>query len=101
MAEVNMNENRKWLYDVLTNKGVQMGAYEEFDKNVDANKDWLYNTAKSKGVDIGDYDAFDKAMSNSQIPAVTVPHPGQQQLQQPSPNHVRNLHTLRVKVRKQ
>ena len=41
MAEVNMNENRKWLYDVLTNKGVQMGAYEEFDKNVDANKDWL------------------------------------------------------------
>lgn len=85
MAEVNMNENRKWLYDVLTNKGVQMGAYEEFDKNVDANKDWLYNTAKSKGVDIGDYDAFDKAMSNSQIPAVTVPHPGQQQLQQPQP----------------
>lgn len=78
-----MNENRKWLYDALTNKGVQMGAYEEFDKNVDANKDWLYNTAKSKGVDIGDYDAFDKAMSNSQIPAVTVPHPGQQQLQQP------------------
>jgi len=85
MAEVNMNENRKWLYDVLTNKGVQMGAYEEFDKNVDANKDWLYNTAKSKGVDIGDYDAFDKAMSNSQIPAVTVPHPGQQQLHQPQP----------------
>lgn len=85
MAEVNMNENRKWLYDVLTNKGVQMGAYEEFDKNVDANKDWLYNTAKSKGVDIGDYDAFDKAMSNSQIPAVTVPHPGQQQFQQPQP----------------
>lgn len=83
MAEINMNENRKWLYDALTNKGVQMGAYEEFDKNVDANKDWLYNTAKSKGVDIGDYDAFDKAMSNSQIPAVTVPHPGQQQLQQP------------------
>lgn len=82
MAEINMNENRKWLYDALTNKGVQMGAYEEFDKNVDANKDWLYNTAKSKGVDIGDYDAFDKAMSNSQIPAVTVPHPGQQQLQQ-------------------
>lgn len=85
MAEINMNENRKWLYDALTNKGVQMGAYEEFDKNVDANKDWLYNTAKSKGVDIGDYDAFDKAMSNSQIPAVTVPHPGQQQLQQPQP----------------
>ena len=54
MAEINMNENRKWLYDALTNKGVQMGAYEEFDKNVDANKDWLYNTAKSKGVDIGD-----------------------------------------------
>lgn len=82
MAEVNMNENRKWLYDVLTNKGVQMGAYEEFDKNVDANKDWLYNTAKSKGVDIGDYDAFDKAMSNSQI--LAVPHP-EQQLQQLQP----------------
>ena len=80
---MNMNENRKWLYDALTNKGVQMGAYEEFDKNVDANKDWLYNTAKSKGVDIGDYDAFDKAMSNSQIPA--VPHPEQQQLQQLQP----------------
>lgn len=80
-----MNENRKWLYDALTNKGVQMGAYEEFDKNVDANKDWLYNTAKSKGVDIGDYDAFDKAMSNGQIPAVTVPHPEQRQLQQPQP----------------
>lgn len=85
MAEINMNENRKWLYDTLTNKGVQMGAYEEFDKNVDANKDWLYNTAKSKGVDIGDYDAFDKAMSNGQIPAVTVPHPEQRQLQQPQP----------------
>ncbi len=83
MAEINMNENRKWLYDTLTNKGVQMGAYEDFDKNVDANKDWLYNTAKSKGVDIGDYDAFDKAMSNSQIPA--VPHPEQQQLQQLQP----------------
>lgn len=85
MAEINMNENRKWLYDALTNKGVQMGAYEEFDKNVDANKDWLYNTAKSKGVDIGDYDAFDKAMSNGQIPAVTVPHPEQRQLQQSQP----------------
>lgn len=85
MAEINMNENRKWLYDALTNKGVQMGAYEEFDKNVDANKDWLYNTAKSKGVDIGDYDAFDKAMSNGQIPAVTVPHPEQRQLQQLQP----------------
>lgn len=85
MAEINMNENRKWLYDALTNKGVQMGAYEEFDKNVDANKDWLYNTAKSKGVDIGDYDAFDKAMSNGQIPAVAVPHPEQRQLQQPQP----------------
>lgn len=83
MAEINMNENRKWLYDTLTNKGVQMGAYEDFDKNVDANKDWLYNTAKSKGVDIGDYDAFDKAMSNSQIPA--VPQPEQRQLQQPQP----------------
>lgn len=82
---MNMNENRKWLYDALTHKGVQMGAYEEFDKNVDANKDWLYNTAKSKGVDIGDYDAFDKAMSNGQIPAVTVPHPEQRQLQQPQP----------------
>lgn len=85
MAEINMNENRKWLYDALTNKGVQMGAYEEFDKNVDANKDWLYNTAKSKGVDIGDYDAFDKAMSNGQILAVTVPHPEQRQLRQPQP----------------
>lgn len=83
MAEINMNENRKWLYDTLTNKGVQMGAYEDFDKNVDANKDWLYNTAKSKGVDIGDYDAFDKAMSNSQIPA--VPQPELRQLQQPQP----------------
>lgn len=85
MAEINMNENRKWLYDALTNKGVQMGAYEDFDKNVDANKDWLYNTAKSKGVNIGDYDAFDKAMSNSQIPTVTVSHPEQQQFQQPQP----------------
>lgn len=82
MGEVNMNDNRKWLYDALASKGVQMGAYEEFDKNVDANKEWLYDTAKKSGVNIGDYDAFDKAMSNSLTPTVAVPHPEQQQSQQ-------------------
>ena len=85
MAEINMNENRKWLFDALTNKGIQMGSYEEFDKNADTNKEWLYKTAKDRGVDVGDYDAFDKAMSNSQTPALTVPQPVQQQQRPKSP----------------
>lgn len=41
MGEININDNRKWLYDALTGKGVQMGSYEDFDKNVDEHKDWL------------------------------------------------------------
>lgn len=59
MAEI---DNRKWLYDTLTKKGVDMGSYEDFDKNVDSNKEWVYSTAKNKGIDIGDFDTFDKAI---------------------------------------
>lgn len=70
MAEVGVNDNRKWLYDALTSKGVQMGAYEEFEKNVDANKDWLYNTAQKKGIELGDYDSFNKAMSLPSVSSV-------------------------------
>lgn len=79
MAEVGVNDNRKWLYDALTSKGVQMGAYEEFEKNVDANKDWLYNTAQKKGIELGDYDSFNKAMS---LPNVSSELPQQPEMQE-------------------
>lgn len=79
MAEVGVNDNRKWLYDALTSKGIQMGAYEEFEKNVDANKDWLYNTAQKKGIELGDYDSFNKAMS---LPNVSSELPQQPEMQE-------------------
>ena len=58
------NNNRKWLYDSLTGRGVNLGTYEQFDTaiNDDKNLKWTYDTARSNGFDVGDYDSFVGAM---------------------------------------
>ena len=60
----NPNDNRKWLYDKLTAKGVKMGTYEQFDKAIDDenNLKWVYDKANSQGLKVGDYDQFSGAM---------------------------------------
>ena len=60
----NPNDNRKWLYDKLTEKGVKMGTYEQFDKAIDDenNLKWVYDKASSQGLKVGDYNQFSGAL---------------------------------------
>ncbi|MFV0587066.1 LPD38 domain-containing protein [Bacteroides reticulotermitis] len=58
-------DNKKWIYEALVGKGVNMGSYQDFETNLDANKEWVYNTAKEQGLDMGDYDSFNEAVSTS------------------------------------
>ena len=58
------NDNRKWLYDKLTEKGVNLGSYEQFDNafSDDKNAQWFYDKAKEKGLNLGTYEQYIGAM---------------------------------------
>lgn len=56
------NENKKWVYDNLSQKGVDLGSYEQFesaisDKN---NRRWVYDQAKRKGLNLGNYEDYER-----------------------------------------
>ena len=63
----NPNDNRKWLYDKLTEKGVNIGTYDQFDKAIDDenNLKWVYDKANSKGLKVGDYNQFSGALKRA------------------------------------
>lgn len=74
------SDNRKWLYDKLSEKGVNVGTYDQFDKALEdeANLKWVYDKAGEKGLNVGGYDVFTKAMRSA--PAASAPSaPGQPQ----------------------
>ena len=49
------NKDRKFLYDALTNKGVNLGSYEEYNRNIDDpdKAKWLYDTLSGQGINLG------------------------------------------------
>lgn len=54
------NETRKWLYDKLSSKGVNLGSYEQYDKAYgnDEYVKWFYDTAVKSGFNMGSYEQF-------------------------------------------
>ena len=69
------NNTRKWLYDQLSAKGVNLGSYEQYDKayeNADIVK-WFYDTAVKSGLNMGTYEQFTNAVK----PYVADDKPGQ------------------------
>lgn len=60
-----MDDNKKWVYDSLKSKGVDMGSYEDYDKalNSEDSRKWVYDSAKKNGIDMGSYDDFNNAIS--------------------------------------
>lgn len=59
-----MDDNRKWIYDSLKGKGVDLGSYEDYDKALDSDdsRKWVYDSAKKSGIDMGSYDDFSNAI---------------------------------------
>ena len=53
-------DDRKYLYDTLSKRGVNLGSYEEYDKNIsDPNKaKWLYDKLTSDGINLGTYNEY-------------------------------------------
>ena len=63
-----MGNNIQWLYDNLSEQGVELGTIEQFQQAMTdkASQEWVYKTAKSKGLDLGTPDQFASAMVTSQ-----------------------------------
>ena len=63
-----MGNNIQWLYDNLSEQGVELGTIEQFQQAMTdkALQEWVYKTAKSKGLDLGTPDQFSSAMVTSQ-----------------------------------
>ena len=59
-----MDDNKKWLYDSLKGKGVDLGSYDDYTKALGSedSRKWVYDTAKNSGVDLGTYDDYNKAI---------------------------------------
>lgn len=66
-----MADNKKWLYDSLVGKGVNVGTYEQFDAALadDNNIDWIYNQATQRGINVGSKEQLAKAMRPETEPA--------------------------------
>jgi len=61
------NETRKWLYDQLAARGVNLGTYEQYEKAFEDEKNikWFYDTAVKKGFNMGTYDQFAGAVKST------------------------------------
>ena len=72
-------ENRKWLYDKLTSKNINLGSFEQFNDNINDNqtREWVYNKATESGLNLGTYDDFNNNIINvkpaSQTTGATFP----------------------------
>lgn len=54
-----------WLYNTLTEKGINLGTIEETAEAIssdESNRRWLYETGKNSGINIGSYEEFEQAM---------------------------------------
>ena len=64
----NLNkETREWLYKSLSDKGYNLGTYEDFDRHADDEdtRKWLYDAGVKSGLELGSYDDFSKGMTSS------------------------------------
>lgn len=59
-----MGNNIQWLYDNLSEQGVDLGTIEQFQQAMTdkESQEWVYKIAKSKGLDLGTPDQFASAM---------------------------------------
>jgi len=66
-----MDDNKKWIYDSLKGKGVDLGSYDDYTKALGSedSRKWVYDTAKNSGVDLGTYDDYNKAIGVASNPA--------------------------------
>lgn len=73
MAQNLYNDNLNWLYDTLTDKGVNLGTLEETHNAIladDRHRRWLYEEGKRQGINMGTYEQYEEAMGISNPPAL-------------------------------
>ncbi len=60
-------ETREWLYKSLSDKGYNLGTYEDFDRHADDEdtRKWLYDAGVKSGLELGSYNDFSKGMTSS------------------------------------
>lgn len=82
MAQVNDNDDIKWLYGKLKAKGYNIGSEAEFRSSLANGEDrkWYYEKAKGMGLDMGSMDDFESMYAPKAAPAPKkgTPSSGQQ-----------------------
>ena len=82
MAQVNDNDDIKWLYGKLKAKGYNIGSEAEFKSSLANGEDrkWYYEKAKGMGLDMGSMDDFESMYAPKAAPAPKkgTPSSGQQ-----------------------
>lgn len=82
MAQVNDNDDIKWLYGKLKAKGYNIGSEAEFKSSLANGEDrkWYYEKAKGMGLDMGSMDDFESMYAPKAAPASKkgTPSSGQQ-----------------------
>lgn len=82
MAQVNDNDDIKWLYGKLKAKGYDIGSEAEFKSSLANGEDrkWYYEKAKSMGLNMGSMDDFESMYAPKAAPAPKkeTPSSGQQ-----------------------
>jgi PAS domain-containing protein len=71
MAQVNDNDDIKWLYGKLKAKGYNIGSEAEFKSSLANGEDrkWYYEKAKGMGLDMGSMDDFESMYAPKAAPA--------------------------------
>lgn len=71
MAQVNDNDDIKWLYGKLKAKGYNIGSEAEFKSSLANGEDrkWYYEKAKGMGLDMGSMDDFESIYAPKAAPA--------------------------------
>lgn len=68
------NENLSWLYNTLTERGMNLGTIEETAEAISAdenNRRWLYEAGRNNGINMGSYEEFEEAMGLPKFQAPT------------------------------
>lgn len=82
MAQVNDNDDIKWLYGKLKSKGYNIGSEAEFKSSLANGEDrkWYYEKAKGMGLNMGSMDDFESMYAPKAAPAPKkeTPSSGQQ-----------------------
>ena len=71
MAQVNDNDDIKWLYGKLKSKGYNIGSEAEFKSSLANGEDrkWYYEKAKGMGLNMGSMDDFESMYAPKAAPA--------------------------------